>query len=68
LAKYYKPISGVEIISEQDKGMGAKDFPFFVTQDNIPSLYCVVGGTTKADIDAAKVDVQPVPSHHSPFF
>lgn len=61
-------LTGVEIVSEQDAGMGAEDFPFFVTQDKIPSLYWVVGGTSKADIDAAKAGGPPVPAHHSPFF
>jgi hippurate hydrolase len=61
-------LTGVEIVSEQDAGMGAEDFPFFVTDDKIPSFYWVVGGTPKADIDAAKAGGPPVPSHHSPFF
>jgi hippurate hydrolase len=65
---WQKTIAGVEIVAEHDKGMGAEDFPFFVGEDNIPSLYWIVGGTPKADIEAAKAGGPPVPSHHSPFF
>lgn len=48
--------------------MGAEDFPFFTTAPFIPSVYFTVGGTPKADLDAAAAGGKPVPSHHSPIF
>ena len=51
-----------------DPGMGAEDFPFFVTGQNIPSVYWVIGGTTKAAIDAQAQGGPAVAGHHSPFF
>jgi amidohydrolase len=49
-------------------GMGAEDFPFFTTQPYIPSVYFMVGGTSKAALDAAATGGAPVPSHHSAIF
>ena len=49
-------------------GMGAEDFPFFVTDPYIPSTYFAVGGTPPAAFTAAKNGGPPVPSHHSPLF
>ena len=49
-------------------GMGAEDFPFFTTTPYIPSVYFAVGGTPKAELDAAENGGKPVPSHHSPLF
>lgn len=49
-------------------GMGAEDFPFFTTTPYIPSVYFAVGGTPKAELDAAEKGGKPVPSHHSPLF
>lgn len=49
-------------------GMGAEDFPFFTTTPFIPSVYFTVGGTPKAELDAAAAGGKPVPSHHSPIF
>jgi hippurate hydrolase len=48
--------------------MGAEDFPFFVTDPEIPSVYWQVGGTPQEDMDAEVAGGPPVPSHHSPFF
>lgn len=56
------------ITSTVDEGMGAEDFPFFVTGQDIPSVYWSIGGTTKAAFDAQEKGDVPVPSHHSPFF
>jgi hippurate hydrolase len=49
-------------------GMGAEDFPFFTTKPYIPSVYFVVGGTPKAELDADAAGRAPVPSHHSGIF
>ncbi len=49
-------------------GMGAEDFPSFTTEPNIPSVYFMIGGTPKEDIEAAKAGGPAVPSHHSPLF
>ncbi|MFK8029361.1 MAG: amidohydrolase [Gammaproteobacteria bacterium] len=53
---------------EEGGGMGAEDFGFFTTDPYIPSVYFGVGGTPKADLDAAKNGGKPVASHHSPLF
>jgi hippurate hydrolase len=49
-------------------GMGAEDFPFFTSKPYIPSVYFVVGGTPKAELDADAAGGKPVPSHHSAIF
>ncbi len=49
-------------------GMGAEDFPFFVTDPYIPSTYFAIGGTPQAAFDAADAGGPAVPSHHSPLF
>lgn len=56
------------VVSVPPTGMGAEDFPFFTTDPYIPSVYFSVGGTPKADFEAAKAGGAPVPSHHSPIF
>ena len=56
------------ITSTIDEGMGAEDFPFFVTGQDIPSVYWSIGGTPKAAFDAQAKGGASVPSHHSPFF
>ncbi len=48
--------------------MGAEDYPFFTTDPYIPSVYFVVGGTSKKDIKAAEEGGPPIASHHSPLF
>lgn len=57
-----------QVVAVPDDGMGAEDFPFFVTGFDIPSVYWAVGGTSKEDIQALKRGEYKVPSHHSPFF
>lgn len=57
-----------KVIAEEDSGMGAEDFPYFVTEHKIPSVYWVVGGTSPADLAAEKAGGPPIPDHHSPFF
>ncbi|MFK7888379.1 MAG: amidohydrolase [Gammaproteobacteria bacterium] len=56
------------LVDEKRKGMGAEDFPFFVTDPYIPSTYFAVGGTPEADFERARNGGAPVPSHHSPIF
>lgn len=56
------------IESTVDDGMGAEDFPFFVTGHDIPSVYWSIGGTPKASFDAQAKGGPAVTSHHSPFF
>jgi len=56
------------VVSEQSKGMGAEDFPFFTTNPYIKSVYFQVGGTPKAAFEAAKKGGPAIPSHHSPLF
>ena len=50
------------------EGMGSEDFPQFVTDPYIPSVYFTVGGTAPEDIAAAKAGKLKLPSHHSPLF
>lgn len=50
------------------KGMGAEDYPFFVVDPTIPSVYWRVGGTPKSDFIAAANGGPAVAGHHSPFF
>ena len=49
-------------------GMGAEDFPYFTTEPKIKTVYWSIGGTPKADMDAAENGGTPIPSHHSPIF
>ncbi len=50
------------------EGMGSEDFPQFVTDPYIPSVYFTVGGTAPETIAAAKAGKLRLPSHHSPLF
>jgi hippurate hydrolase len=50
------------------EGMGSEDFPQFVSDPYIPSVYFTVGGTAPQDIAAAKAGKLRLPSHHSPLF
>ena len=60
---------GADALAEPNMtGMGAEDFGFFTTEPYIPSVYFAVGGTPKADIDAAKAGGKKIGSHHSPQF
>ena len=56
------------VVLNPTRGMGAEDFPFFTVDPAIESVYWQVGGTPKADWDAAAAGGPPVPSHHSPLF
>ena len=56
------------VVSIPNKGLGAEDFPFFVTDPDIPSVYWAVGGTPAAAFDQEASGGPPVPSHHSPLF
>ncbi|WND03670.1 amidohydrolase [Temperatibacter marinus] len=56
------------VVSIPPTGMGAEDFPFFVIQPKLKSVYWAVGGTPKSEMDAAANGGDPIPSHHSPIF
>jgi hippurate hydrolase len=60
--------SGIFDANYARTGMGAEDFPFFTTKPYIPSVYFVVGGTPKAELEADAAGGKPVPSHHSAIF
>ena len=69
LKKVWKKTFGEQnVIGQVDPGMGAEDFPYFTTDPYIPSVYWMVGGTPKADFEAANNGGPVIPSHHSPFF
>jgi hippurate hydrolase len=61
---------GREAIGEEEfrEGMGSEDFPQFVTDPLIPSVYFTVGGTAREDIAASKAGKLTLPTHHSPLF
>lgn len=61
---------GPGAIGEEEfrEGMGSEDFPMFVTDPYIPSVYFTVGGTAPESIAAAKEGKLRLPSHHSPLF
>jgi amidohydrolase len=48
--------------------MTAEDFPEFTLDTSIPSAYFKVGGTPKAQLDAAANGGPAVAGHHSPLF
>ena len=50
------------------EGMGAEDFPFFVTDPYIPSTYFAVGGTPAARVALERAGGPPIAPHHSPLF
>ncbi len=53
----------------EQKGMGAEDFAYFVTEElDVPGYYFSVGGTPQAAFDAEAAGGPAVPSHHSPLF
>lgn len=57
------------VLPFEQTGMGAEDFAYFVQPDaGVKGYYFAVGGTPKAEIDAARNGGPPVPSHHSPLF
>jgi len=50
-------------------GMGAEDFAYYVQPDTrVKGYYFAVGGSTKAEIDAAARGGPKIGSHHSPEF
>ena len=57
-----------QVTGVMPEGMGAEDFPFFVTSPEIKNVYFTVGGTAKSDILAAANGGEPIASHHSPLF
>ncbi|WP_265587137.1 amidohydrolase [Sphingomicrobium arenosum] len=59
----------LQTFEEQD-GMGAEDFAYFVAPNTeVPGMYMVVGGTPRDAWEAAEAGTGPaIPSHHSPFF
>jgi len=56
------------VVDIPTKGMGAEDFPLFVDDPAIPSVYWAIGGTPQEDFATEKAGGPPVPSHHSPLF
>ncbi len=69
LRKLWRQNMGEEqVVSIYPEGMGGEDFPYFTIDDRIPSVYFSVGGTKKADIEAARNGGPAIPSHHSPLF
>ncbi len=53
----------------EQRGMGAEDFSYFVTEDlGVPGYYFAVGGTPPEAFEAEAEGGPPVPSHHSPLF
>ncbi|MGB3723380.1 MAG: amidohydrolase [Pacificimonas sp.] len=57
------------IAEEDNDGMGAEDFAYFVAPNtDVPGAYFWVGGTDPEEIAAADAGGPPVASHHSPFF
>ncbi len=53
----------------EQRGMGAEDFAYFVSEDTgVPGYYFAVGGTPQAAFDTAANGGPAVPSHHSPLF
>ena len=67
-AAWEKSLGDEAVISNLSRGMGAEDFPFFVIDPDIPSVYWQIGGTPQAAFDAEAAGGPPVPSHHSPLF
>ena len=69
LKKVWRRVLGEDIFDDRKRlGMGAEDFPFFVTDPYIPSTYFAIGGTPQAEFDRAAAGGPPVASHHSPLF
>ena len=56
------------VVEIPEQSMVAEDFPFFVIDPDIPTVYWNVGGTPQEDFDRAAAGGEPVPSHHSPLF
>jgi len=56
------------VVSIPTKTMVAEDFPSFVMDPDIPTVYWAVGGTPQKDFDREMAGGEQVPSHHSPLF
>lgn len=56
------------VISEQETGMGAEDFPYFTVDPTIPTVFWDVGGTPQEAFDREAAGGVPVAPHHSPLF
>lgn len=56
------------ITTKEPDSMGAEDYPLFIGDPAIPSVYFIVGGTPAADILRAENGGAPVAPHHSPLF
>lgn len=56
------------VVDIPEQSMVAEDFPFFVIDPDIPTVYWNVGGTPQDDLDRAAAGGPAVPSHHSPLF
>ena len=61
---------GADILSDQPReSMGSEDFAYYVQQDlKVPGAFFGVGGTSKAEFEAAKNGGKPLGPHHSPLF
>ncbi|MFL2840293.1 MAG: amidohydrolase [Pseudohongiellaceae bacterium] len=57
-----------EVGSIPKESMGAEDFPYFTTDPHIQSVYFLVGGTSKEDLEREEISEFSVASHHSPLF
>lgn len=57
-----------KVVDLPNKGMGAEDFSYFIMDPYIPSVYWAIGGTPKAELEAANGGGSSIASHHSPFF
>ena len=57
-----------QVLNIGSSSMGAEDCPYFTNDPAIPSVYFVVGGTAKSDLDAAAAGGPAVPWNHSPMF
>jgi hippurate hydrolase len=48
--------------------MGGEDFPLFVTEPYIPSVYYKIGATPPEKIKASREGKLQIPGNHSPLF
>lgn len=65
---WIEELGDARVIDVPSPGMGGEDFPYFTSDPRIPTVFWKIGGTPKADFDAAAAGAPPVPSHHSPLF
>lgn len=57
-----------QVVGIKPTSMIGEDFPYFTLNENIPSVYFMVGGTSIADLDASKNGGPAIASHHSSLF